>query len=278
MRQDSSQNQIQSIMKYIYYNLLLLLITSSCASSYHAYVVAENPNLDFTQNEGFILNYDSVKVKFSFSGENMPLRIMVDNQSQKGLFIDWNKSALIFDGFLLSIVNPDSQEDMTAINVEVWDGDVNIQIPVARTSELPKRYIPPKSKYAFKMRSFHELRPTDQQLASMRELLDGSMHPTAGSLDNKIYKDYQSEYPELRVVLDLYAADNPEKSYRLDQIFYMTQQYKVEAQDNSFGTMTYADRGYFIFEENNTNGGVAAAMLTTLSSLLFLLMLNGANP
>lgn len=252
------------------------LLFSSCSTTYHTYVVVEQPDLDYTPTKGFLYEKDSVKFSFSFAGHRMPLNITIDNQSNQAYHLDWNKTAFVVNGFLLSVVNPDSHQDITSLYQDSWDGEMFVRVQVSRSAELPMKFIPPKTKYSFHVRSMVEFEPNPEQLQNIPELKDATMHPTSGVLNPTIYKNLENEYANLRVLMHLQNANQPEKKLPIDQIFFMTQQYKIDASEGLLGTTRYADRGYFIDYDSSANpGGVASALGIFGGLLLFIIALTG---
>lgn len=258
--------------RYIFY-LLLACSLFSCSSAYHAYVVAENPELDYNPKDGFIQDFDSVKIFYTFKGMNMPLYITIDNQSKKSLFIDWNKSAFVVNGNLHSVVNPDSHTDITSNFNQVWDGESYYSVQITKKGELPIKFIPAKTKYTFLVRSFFEWAPTINQLENMPELDHTSIHPTTPVLSPTIFQESMANYPSVRAILKVQFGEQAEKVLDIDQTFYMTQQYKVSAEQGTHGTMRYADRGYYIYSDAPNAGSAVGGVLGLAGGLLLLLVI-----
>lgn len=260
-------------MKSSFISLVICgLLFSSCSTTYHTYVVVEQPDLDYTPTKGFLYEKDSVKFSFSFAGHRMPLNITIDNQSNQAYQLDWNKTAFVVNGFLLSVVNPDSHQDITSLYQDSWDGEMFVRIQVSRSAELPMKFIPPKTKYSFHVRSMVEFEPSPEQIQNIPELKDVTMHPTSGVLNPMIYKNLENEYANLRVLLHLQNANQPEKKLPIDQTFFMTQQYKIDASEGLLGTTRYADRGYFIQTNDDDADGSAIGVLALLTgTLLFVI-------
>jgi hypothetical protein len=257
--------------------ILLSLILSSCSTTYHAYVVAENPDLAYSSTQGFLYEKDSVKIYFSFAGHRMPLHITIDNQSSQALHLDWNKTAFIVNGYLLSVVNPDSHQDITSLYQDTWDGEMFIRVQVSSSSELPLKFIPPRTKYSFHTRSFPEFEPSEAQIQNMPELKDVTSHPKSSVLDPLIYSRLEDDYANVRVVLHLQHANQPAKTIPVDQTFFMTQQYKVDAYHNQYNVKRYPDRGYFIFDNSQESDGFAAAGIVTILAVLLILLVVAAD-
>ncbi len=267
-------------MKSLYPILLFTgLLFSSCSTAYHTYVVAENPDLAYSTTKGFLYEKDSVSVYFTFAGHRMPLNVTVVNESNQAIHLDWNKTSFVVNGYLLPVVNPDSHQDITSLFFESWDGYEFVSLQVSQNSSLPMRYIPPRTKYSFHVRSFPEFEPNPDQIWDVPTLEDGKPHPTSSAIDPTIYKRLEDEYGFVRVILHIQNAERPEIKIPVDQTFFMTQQYKVEVSDGRHGITKYADRGYFIHDDSSESDGMAvASVMTILSGLLLFLIVAADAP
>ena len=257
----------------LFFLFLTLWFGSSCSSIYQVYVVAENTDLTYTPLDGFVKDFDSVKVYFSFAGDNMPLRITIDNQSSKALHLDWNKTAFILDGFLLSVVNPDSRTDITAVYTEFWDGETSVSMRVSRNSELPMKFIPPKTKYQFRVRKFVEFAPDFAQIDRIPTLYDKQNHPQSSAIDQTIFRVLEDEYPDIRVIMHMQFSDMPEKVLQVDEFFYMTRQYKVKMDSQDRQGVLYADRGFYTYSEPSQTGTVFGIMGLFAGTMLLVVAL-----
>lgn len=85
-------------MKHIICATILALILSSCSSTF--YYSTLNTTDDFVEkvdNGDFLLETDSLWIAYCFKGESAPIQITVFNKTDKALYIDWHKSALILN-------------------------------------------------------------------------------------------------------------------------------------------------------------------------------------
>lgn len=75
----------------------LLLMFYSCSTSYYyAQVDSTSPNVEKDKYRNLIVNTDSLQITFSFSGENMPVRIRIFNKMKRLAYIDWRESYFMF--------------------------------------------------------------------------------------------------------------------------------------------------------------------------------------
>jgi hypothetical protein len=73
----------------------LIFLFSSC-SSYQYMTVSSN---DMPQNDAreFVVENDSLRLKYRFNGHNAPVHLIVENRLNKPIYIDWKRSALIMN-------------------------------------------------------------------------------------------------------------------------------------------------------------------------------------
>ena len=78
-------------------NFLLIscfILLSGCAQYQYVFI---DSHLNQNDKKEFIKENDTVMVKYTFSGENMPITITIYNKLQQPLYIDWERSAVIIN-------------------------------------------------------------------------------------------------------------------------------------------------------------------------------------
>src|SRR5437879_399347 len=78
--------------------ILLIVICSTlifCSCSKFQYVTLQSSIP--VQSKGFVIENDSVKITYSFKGQNCPVQVEVYNKLEKPVYLDWKKSALIMN-------------------------------------------------------------------------------------------------------------------------------------------------------------------------------------
>jgi hypothetical protein len=78
-------------MKYLYAVTLLGLLTS-CST--YQYVTLESP-IKSEKSSAFVIENDTVRLTYDFSGKQGPVTIGIYNKLKVPLYVDWSKSALI---------------------------------------------------------------------------------------------------------------------------------------------------------------------------------------
>lgn len=91
-----------SVAKFVFRFLFVFVnvcVFSSCSSTY-IYSTLNNTNerIEKTEKGDFVYENDSLWIAYSFKGEYSPIQITIFNKIDKPLFIDWNKSLIVFNG------------------------------------------------------------------------------------------------------------------------------------------------------------------------------------
>lgn len=76
--------------------IVCLLATSCHTTYYYAQVESADPYMQKDYNRVFTINSDSLRVSYSFNGENAPITIGVFNKMNRSVIIDWESSWFLF--------------------------------------------------------------------------------------------------------------------------------------------------------------------------------------
>lgn len=87
--------------------MLGLAFLSSCASYQISTIIAQSENQ--SNQDPFTFENDTVKIVYNFKGYNAPLTISIQNKLNLPLYIDWNKSMIVFDNNSISLSGADIQ-------------------------------------------------------------------------------------------------------------------------------------------------------------------------
>lgn len=77
--------------------MLLMLMLTGCSSYYYSVLSSNDPSADRNGRREFVQENDTVRIAYSFNGEDAPVTIRVYNKLDEPLFVDWTRSALIID-------------------------------------------------------------------------------------------------------------------------------------------------------------------------------------
>ncbi|HMH21189.1 MAG TPA: hypothetical protein VK563_05415 [Puia sp.] len=90
-------------MRYLILSLLAIVAFSSCAS--YEYLTLNSSEMPKNDRKEFTWENDTLRLIYNFHGEGGPMNLTVYNKTNKPLFINWKKSALIQDGHATSLFN-----------------------------------------------------------------------------------------------------------------------------------------------------------------------------
>jgi hypothetical protein len=132
--------------KLPYLMMLGLALLSSCASYQISTIQAPNEN---KTNYPFTIENDSVKIVYNFKGYNAPLTVSIQNKLNQPLYIDWNKSMLVFKDNSISLSSADVNIK-GRVNGTITDGnnpyissDINQSVNLSASKSLNIDYILP---------------------------------------------------------------------------------------------------------------------------------------
>jgi len=83
--------------KNVCFLLFLIIGLSSCSSYYYSILDSDDWEGYKNRQGDFVQENDSVRISYSFSGEDAPVYIAVYNKTDVPLFVDWTRSGIIID-------------------------------------------------------------------------------------------------------------------------------------------------------------------------------------
>jgi hypothetical protein len=135
-------------MRYLILSLLIIFLFGSCSS--YEYLTLNSPQIPKNNKKEFSWENDTMKLVYNFHGEGGPMSVTIYNKTEKPLFVNWKKSALIRDGHSTSLFNSSVQ-----VTGEIATSGVPLRSRVATASysslsasfDLPQgvELIPPAS-------------------------------------------------------------------------------------------------------------------------------------
>lgn len=201
---------------------LLFFVVLLGACTQYQYVTLDS-NVYRQDQQSFIWENDTVRIRYIFSGNSCPLTVQVYNKMTQPLYVDWKKSAVVYgDGSRLSLWNDQVNISSTTVGSSVRVG--HITMGGAQTSGMiDKReqvsFIPPNS--------YVSVRPLAIMSNFIRELpADLKKRVPFGDVnDTKV--DRYSFTPDntpftFRCFLTLATNDNFSNSIYIDQPFWVS--------------------------------------------------------
>ena len=88
------KNQRFLAKSIFYLSCLFILIFTSCV---RYQFISIGSNLKETANKEYLMEDDTVSLKYSFSGEDFPITLTVFNKLQQPLYFDWKSSVVIMN-------------------------------------------------------------------------------------------------------------------------------------------------------------------------------------
>jgi hypothetical protein len=221
--------------------LALLVFFSSCT---YQYFTLSADALSKNANNDFVVENDTLKLTYRFSGDHGPVQITIFNKTEKPLEIDWRKSALIMNGksygyyspnlYLSGNVRPDTLRSL--LNSSSLYANVSADIHVNE----PSQFIPPRaaiSKVPFTL-PVHSVSLQGGQLKK-------ETYKTVMEIPIK-YKKAEFSAAQSPVAFRSYLSFNysgdPEKQFSTEQQFYVSEIWQSGSNPAVF-TGDIADKG-----------------------------------
>lgn len=87
--------KVIGFQKCLFLAAMILFFLSGCSRYQYISVIGDTHQ---NKQKDFVVENDTVKIVYSFSGVNFPVTVEVYNKLNKPVYVDWTKSALIVDG------------------------------------------------------------------------------------------------------------------------------------------------------------------------------------
>lgn len=187
----------------------LVLIACSSCSIYQYNVFSSNQ--EYSPDEPFTYENDSLKLSYSFSKGSTQIEIY--NKTNKPLYVDWTKSALVANGVSesywdgKSAVNLTTKEYSSVISPRISNGSATGTI----TNKAAVSFIPPASKLINSATNISNLLPKEK-----------------GKLRNKSY-DEQSSPLKLRSYLAFSFDPELSSTKYYEHSFWLAETYRYDA-------------------------------------------------
>ncbi|WP_419701403.1 hypothetical protein [Mucilaginibacter sp. NFX135] len=133
-------------MKTLLIISMAIALLSSC-STYQMNTLSSTNTAHNEQTGEFKLENDSVKITYSFAGENVPIHVSIYNKLNEPIYADWERSAFVMDKKSTSYADGVLQVNGTVSSTSIGRGirysDENISAQVTLPQNVA--FIPPHS-------------------------------------------------------------------------------------------------------------------------------------
>jgi len=130
----------------ILFSIVAILSLSSCSKFQYVSIAS---HLEQSPFNGFIVDNDSVTIKYNFKGRNCPIAIEVYNKLTIPIYIDWRKSSAIIDGRSISYWKDQTNIDASSQSVEIqWNSIISTnstQLSGTMSRNESTSFVPPQS-------------------------------------------------------------------------------------------------------------------------------------
>lgn len=261
-------------MKKLIFLLCITTVFTSCSSYYYSQLSASKGNVKNEQG-CFVTENDSVRIVYSFHGENAPVNVSVFNKTGQPLYIDWQRSALIVNGLAVSYQG-EKMKVQGNINASTYD---YIYLSGSETyakfngvANLPKTmsFIPPHSNVVHTPLRLENLVFDSIPNNRYQEIKFAGQESESTYI--KILSFSESDSPLcLRSYLVLYMENgNERKPLVFEQNFYLSELIKAgNLKPKNFNDYN-AGRGDFFYVEKvkgSTAGAIVAAVAVTTAAV-----------
>ena len=249
-------------MKKLTLIVLIVSAMSSCKSYMISTVATRNASKDDTSGAFFVEN-DSVKISYSFTGENSPLKVEVFNKLNEPIYVNWEQSAVILDNKAYSFVEDKLAIEGTSSATSIKynrQTDTYTYGDFSGTINLSKNagFLPPKSQVS---RTIYALNNINTFKLDQSGFVKKVMNFNEGSgVIHVKHADYTAtESPiQFRCLVTLYTINGgAPKPFSLEQSFWVSNIVKSSANPSKITDFQFLP-GHVIVNSKST--GFAKAM------------------
>jgi hypothetical protein len=206
----------------------IVFLFTSCTT--YQYMTVSGKNISQNDRREFIMENDSIRVKYNFSGANAPINVEVQNKLDKPVYIDWSRSALIINDKAISYV-PSSMPISGSVTTTTssWGRQfAGLQQSTSQGSfsgsvGVPKEmdFIPPGAYKTKTPLGVTNVFYPDARYDAKREKVHLANGYTGGALIKR-YADSSSPF-RFSSYLTLYTEGGPDKPIVFEHAFYVSE-------------------------------------------------------
>ncbi len=263
------------MIKKAFLLLGIIALLASCSSYYYSKLSTND--IPDTKNEygNFVSGNDSIQIVYSFYGENAPVTIMVINQTNQPLYVDWQKSALIINNYAVNYqgdqIKIDGNVQASTFNYSRYWSDSSGTFDGMATLPKGVSFIPPHSQIEHTPLRLDNF--AFDTIPSKRYQTTKFAKSNRDVVDVKTITFSESDSPLcLRSYLTLYTPDGDKnKPLTFQQSFYMSTLIKTgdispsNFADNKHGDFFYVKK----VQGENTGSFLGIIAISTAGILLY---------
>jgi len=219
----------------IYIGLVSIFFLSGCSVYQH---VSLNSNMPQNDKLEYLIENDSTTIVYSFCGQNGPIHIELSNKSDKPLYVDWRKSALITNGQSVSlwkdeaIVNASSTENKVLPENEIVSSTSSIDGSIVRKDKVS--FIPPHSSISVNSYALQTKFFTNPAQKSVRAVF----YTTEGQASAKKYSFSKEDSPlNFRIFLSISDDESFKHPVQFDNSFWVSDYLQTSVSPKSLSTI-----------------------------------------
>lgn len=239
----------------------IIFLFSSCTT--YQYMQVSGKDIQQNNRQEFVMENDSIRVKYNFSGLNAPINVEVENKMGVPVYVDWRRSALIVNNKAISYV-PNSMPITGSMSASTSTWRVG-NTPITSTTvgsfngsmAIPEDmdFIPPKSyknKTPLGVTNVFYEQPVGE---TKRARIQLSTHNVASVLKSD-YSDSTSPF-RFTSYLTLYTEGSLDKPVVYQHSFYISEIMTTILQPHNFRFINDKDGNRFYTSRANGFGKAA---------------------
>jgi len=227
-------------MKAIIYNLCIGLVSlgflSGCSVYQH---VSLESNMVQNDKLEYLIENDSTTIVYSFDGQNGPIHIRLSNKSDKPLYVDWRKSALITNGQSVSLWRDEAKisASATEYNVipenEIVNSNSSIEGSIVRKDKVT--FIPPHSSILVNSYFLQSKFFATPDKKSERVMLS----TTEGTVNARKFSFSKEDSPlKFRIFLSISGDESFRNPVQFDNSFWVSDYFLTSASPRSLSVIS----------------------------------------
>lgn len=263
---------MKTIIK-IFAGLVSVVLLSGCTAYQHVRLESEMPRSD---NSGFLIENDSLTIKYSFYGENGPIHLEFLNKLDKPLFIDWGKSALITNGQSSSLWKDESSITANSTTYKIIPESEIISSTSSIEGRITKKdkvtFVPPHSMISVNSLVLQTKFFDSPNQSSERKTL----YTNQGKTSAKKFTFSKENSPlSFRIFLSVSDEENFNNPIQYDNTFWVSDYFLTSVSPESLGI--FPGNQFYLSKTTAVGRTVGIVSLVGILTVLSILTSDGAG-